>query len=191
MAEEQIILVDDEGTPIGSAEKLSSHHANTPLHLAFSCYVFNEKGELLVTQRAHKKKVWPGFWTNSLCGHISPDEATVDAIKRRLDYELGMTAKDFKVVLPDYRYKTPPFNGIIENEICPVYIATASSIPKPNPDEVEDLKWMKWSDYKKELEADQENVYSYWCKDQLKQLKDIKEIPDNRKDDETIPVNQR
>ncbi len=190
MTEEQIILVDDKGAPIGTAEKFSSHHANTPLHLAFSCYVFNDKGELLVTQRAHKKKVWPGVWTNSLCGHISPGEETVDAIKRRLDYELGMTAKDFKVVLPDYRYKTPPFNGIIENEICPVYIAFATSIPIPNPEEVEDLKWMKWSNYKKELETDKENVYSYWCKDQLKQLKDIKEISEDAEDNETIPVNQ-
>ncbi len=170
MAEEQIILVDDKGTQIGTAEKLSSHHANTPLHLAFSCYVFNEKGEVLVTQRAHVKKVWPGVWTNSLCGHISPGEQTVDAIKRRLDYELGMTAKNFEVVLPDYRYKTPPFNGVIENEICPVYVALASSMPEPNPEEVEDLKWMKWSDYKKEVESDRADVYSYWCKDQLKQL---------------------
>lgn len=168
---EEIILVDDNGKEIGIAEKLSSHHAKTPLHLAFSCYIFNDKGELLVTRRALKKKVWPGVWTNSVCGHIAPGETTLDAIKRRLQYELGMTAKDFKVVLPDYRYKTPPFNGIIENEICPVYIARANSIPHSNSEEVEELRWMNWNDYVSALVSDGSNIYSYWCKDQLKQLR--------------------
>lgn len=168
--QEEIVLVNEGGQPIGSAPKLASHHANTPLHLAFSCYVFNEKGELLVTQRALSKKVWPGVWTNSVCGHLSPGEKTVEAIKRRLKEELGMTAKDFEVVLPDYRYKTPPFNGIIENEICPVYFARAVTEPKPNSEEVADYKWMSWQEWVSELENDVGN-YSYWAKDQLKHLK--------------------
>ena len=171
MTQELIVLVDDAGLPIGEVEKYSSHHANTPLHNAFSCYVFNEKGEFLATQRAHSKKVWPDVWTNTVCGHPAPGESIIDAMKRRLNYELGMTADDFKVLLPDYRYKTPPYNGIIENEICPVYIARATSQPVPNPAEVEDYKWMKWDDYVSACETDTGDIWSWWCKDQLKHLK--------------------
>src|SRR5262245_43035913 len=150
---ELIVLVDTKGNPIGTAEKLSSHNADTPLHLAFSCYVFDEPGKFLVTQRAHSKKVWPGVFTNSVCGHPSPGEEIGDAVKRRLNFELGMTAKDIQVLVPDYTYKTPPFNGIIENEFCPIYIARATSIPRPNPEEVEAFKWMGWEEYVEATEA--------------------------------------
>lgn len=167
---EEIVLVDEAGSPIGIAEKLSSHHANTPLHLAFSCYVFNDLGEFLVTQRALSKKVWPGVWTNSVCGHPAPGEKMEDAISRRFDYELGMTAKDIQVVLPRYRYQTPPYNGIIENEFCPVFVARATSGPRPNPDEVEAWKWLPWKDFVSVATADKSDEYSWWCKDQLKQL---------------------
>lgn len=165
---EQIVLVNANGQPIGNAEKLSSHHANTPLHLAFSCYVFNEKGEFLLTKRAHVKKVWPGVWTNSVCGHPAPNEGMVDAIKRRLDYELGMKADSFKLVVPDYTYKTPPFKGIIEHEFCPIYIARASTNPAPNPAEVEAYEWVAWADFVQKAKTDSNDIFSWWCKDQLK-----------------------
>jgi isopentenyl-diphosphate delta-isomerase len=178
MTKELIVLVDDRGKPIGSAEKLSSHHANTPLHLAFSCYVFNGKGELLVTRRALSKKVHPGVWTNTACGHPGPREATRSAIKRRMLYELGVQIHNLKVVLPDYRYTSPPFNGIIENEICPVYVALSDDHPNPNPAEVEAYKWMSWQDYVTALEADKNDTYSWWSKDQLKHLKNNKVLFD-------------
>ncbi len=170
MAQELIVLVNTAGQPIGTAEKLPAHHAETPLHLAFSCYVFNDRGQLLVTQRAKSKKVWPGIWSNSLCGHPAPGEAMVAAIHRRLDEELGMSAKDFKILLPNYIYTTPPFNGVIEHEFCPVYIARAIHQPLANPAEVEAWRWQNWEDYVKELKADSADKYSYWAKDQLKQL---------------------
>lgn len=172
-----IVLLDDDGKPIGTAPKLASHHADTPLHLGFSCYVFNDQGQLLLTQRAHSKKVWPDVWTNTTCGHPAPEESMVDAITRRLDYELGMTEDDFRLVLPDYRYKTPEYNGVVENEICPVYVAHATSEPRPNPAEVEACKWVAWEEFVRQAEADSGNIYSYWCKDQLKQLKDHPLIP--------------
>ena len=174
---EQIVFVTEDGTPTGeTGPKIESHTANTRLHLAFSCYVFNEKGEFLATQRALSKKVWPSVWTNSVCGHPGPGEAIVAAIERRLEYELGMTAKDFQVVLPTYRYKTPPYNGIIENEFCPVYIAVATSEPKPNPDEVAAFKWMPWDEYVQTIEVDDTDIWSWWCKNQLKLLKDVPAI---------------
>jgi isopentenyl-diphosphate delta-isomerase len=170
---EQIVFVNPDGTPTGEVgPKLESHTGDTKMHLAFSCYVFNDKGEFLVTQRAHVKKVWPDVWTNSVCGHPAPGEDMIDAIKRRLDYELGMQATDFQVVLPKYTYKTPPYNGIIEHEFCPVFVARATTEPQPNPAEVDDFKWLKWDDYVAQAEADTADVWSWWCKDQLKQLKD-------------------
>ena len=170
MKEELVVLLDDDGREIGTAEKYSTHHANTPLHKAFSCYVFNARGHLLVTKRASVKKVWPGVWTNSACGHPLPGESNEDAIARRLMYELGMTMQDIQCVKSDYRYKTPPFKGIIEHELCPIFIAVQLTQPEPNPQEVEDYKWLEWPVYVKEISEDPANIYSWWCKDQLKHI---------------------
>lgn len=167
--DEQIILLDEKLQQIGVAPKLASHHADTPLHLAFSCFIFNNEGDFLLTQRARTKKVWPGVWTTSVCGHPAPHESMADAIKRRLDYELGLTAEQFQLVLPDYRYKTPPFKGVIENEYCPVYIAKATSDPAKNDQEVEDYRWVKWQDLKNQIASEPGN-FSYWFKDQVQQL---------------------
>lgn len=172
MTEERIVYVHEDGSPTGeTAPKLDAHHSKTRLHLAFSCYVFNESGKFLVTQRAHGKKVWPNVWTNSVCGHPLPNESIKDAITRRLDFELGMQATDIQILLPNYTYKTPPYNGIIEHEFCPVFAARATSQPKPNPEEVDNFEWLAWQDFVTRAEKDSSNVWSWWCKDQLKQLK--------------------
>ena len=167
---EQIIFVDEQGKPTGeTGPKLASHTANTKLHLAFSCYVFNKQGELLVTQRALSKKVWPGVWTNSFCGHPQPGESLLNALKRRGEEELGMKLDDIKCVLPHYRYKSPPYNGIVENEFCPVFIARAKTLPKPNPDEVEDYDWLTWQEFRNQLTKNLDD-WSYWTGDQFKLL---------------------
>ena len=154
---------------MGTAPKLASHHANTPLHLAFSCYIFNRQGKFLLTQRAHSKKVWPGVWTNSVCGHLLPGETTRDAVRRRAKFELGLTLDKVVAMLPDYRYKTPPFEGIIENEICPVFAAVAAAEPKPNSEEVEAYKWIGWDELANAIQKNSDK-YSYWFKDQLQCL---------------------
>lgn len=169
METEQIILLDENGHQIGVAPKLASHHENTPLHLAFSCYIFDEAGKFLVTQRAQSKKVWPGVWTNSACGHPAPGEDFETAIARRAHDELGMKIQNIQKILPDYRYKTPPYNGIIENEICPVFVARAASSVIPNSQEVEAYQWLDWERYEKDLSKNPEK-YSYWAKDQYPQL---------------------
>lgn len=171
---EEIVFVDQNGRPTGEiGEKLASHTATTRLHLGFSCYVFNSKGELLVTRRALTKKVWPGVWTNTVCGHPKPGEPLPEAINRRLAYELGLKATDIQVALPEYRYKTPLFKGVIENEFCPVHLAFTDAEPElHHEEEVAEWRWMKWSEFVREAEADTNNSWSWWCKDQLKQLKD-------------------
>src|SRR5690606_16536422 len=140
MSEELIVLVDEENRPIGTAPKLASHHRETPLHRAFSCFVFNSSGQFLLTQRALSKKVFPGVWTNSCCGHPAPGETTEDAIRRRLREELDLEAEKLVPVLPDFRYRAE-MDGIVENEICPVYAAVAHGTPRPNPEEVETCRW--------------------------------------------------
>lgn len=179
IVQELIVYVDKRGTPTGeTAPKLEAHTANTRLHSAFSCYIFNDQGKLLVTQRALSKKVWPGVWTNSVCGHPVPDERREDAVLRRTEYELGMAIKDLTVVLPEYSYKTPPFNGIIEHEFCPVYVARLVTDPQPNSEEVEDYRWLDWDEFAARAKNDTEDVWSYWCKDQIKQLEKATTLSD-------------
>ncbi len=110
------------------------------------------------------------MWSNTVCGHPQPGESIQDAIARRLQYELGMTADRLEVLLPDYRYLAPEFEGVVENEFCPVYLARARSEPKPNPDEVEDFEWVPWNDFVVLARGDSGNTYSWWCKDQLGRL---------------------
>jgi isopentenyl-diphosphate Delta-isomerase len=169
-ADELIVLVDSRGEPTGTAEKLSSHHAHTPLHLGFSCYVFDDDGRFLATRRSLAKAVWPGVWTNSVCGHPAPGESFVGAIARRLDYELGMTADAIDVVLADHLYRAPPFRGIVEHEFCPVFAARARSEPRPNPHEVAEYRWMRWEDFVRGAEADSADGFSWWCKNQLGEI---------------------
>lgn len=171
--EELIVLADEDGTPIGTAGKLSSHHADTPLHLAFSCYVFDGDGRFLVTRRSTGKLVWPGVWTNSVCGHPAPGESYAEAIERRLDYELGMTAGSIEVVLPKHVYRAPAFRGIVEYEFCPVYTARAHSTPRPNSAEVEAYEWMPWEDFVTAARADTSDAFSWWCKNQLRELPEL------------------
>lgn len=180
MTTEQIVFVDEAGKPTGEVgPKLESHTRGTRLHLAFSCYIFRRSDSaFLVTQRAHSKKVWPDVWTNSVCGHPAPGEAMEAAIRRRAAYELGLgDLQDIACVLPNYRYTTPPYNGIIENEFCPVYVAYVDAQPEPNPEEVEAYKWLSWSDYVALL-THSPDAMSYWAKDQYLQLKDLEPFRD-------------
>ncbi len=123
-----------------------------------------------MTQRAHSKKVWPDVWTNSVCGHPAPGESREAAIARRSQYELGMQVKNLSLILPNYTYKTPPYKGIIEHEFCPVYVAMMASKPALNPDEVEDLQWLKWEQFTDQATADKDHTWSWWSKDQIQQL---------------------
>ncbi len=139
---ETVVLLADDGSVVGTAPKATVHTTETPLHLAFSCHVFDDAGRVLVTRRALGKKTWPGVWTNSFCGHPAPGEDMAQAIVRRAERELGLTLVDVRVALPEFRYRAVDASGIVENEICPVFTARASGELAPAADEVAEWAWL-------------------------------------------------
>lgn len=145
----RVVLADESGHAVGSALKSEVHHLDTPLHFAFSCYVFDSQGRFLATRRSLSKLTWPGVWTNSCCGHPAPGERIGDAAHRRLQQELGLTPTKMGMVLPDFRYRTTMDNGIVENEICPVFAAfVTDGEPSPDPSEVADYDWFAWPSFR-------------------------------------------
>ena len=165
---ESIVLLDESGRARGVADKASVHHSDTPLHLAFSCYVFNRAGQFLLTRRAEDKRVFPGVWTNSCCGHPAPGEAVPDAVRRRLAQELGITVPAVTLLLPAFRYRAE-MDGIVENEMCPVYAAYADGPLDPDPAEVADVTWVDWTRFRDQVRTGQQPV-SPWCARQVAEL---------------------
>lgn len=166
---DQVVLLDDSGREIGTAPKSSVHGTDTALHLAFSCHVLNESGQVLVTRRALGKTTWPGVWSNSFCGHPRPAEPVIAAVHRRADYELGITLSDIELALPLFRYRATDASGIVEHEVCPVYIARTYDDPTLNPLEVADAKWVDPADLATSL-ATTPWVFSPWLVLQAEQL---------------------
>ncbi|WP_019854286.1 isopentenyl-diphosphate Delta-isomerase [Actinopolyspora mortivallis] len=144
---ELVVLLDETAKPVGTAPKAEVHHGSTPLHLAFSCYVFDQAGRVLVTRRALDKRTWPGVWTNSCCGHPSPGEDPEGAVHRRVAQELGIGIGDVRLRLADFRYRAVDVTGVVENEVCPVYTAVTTDPIRPDPTETVDSTWVDWSDF--------------------------------------------
>jgi isopentenyl-diphosphate delta-isomerase type 1 len=170
--EERVVLVDEAGNAIGEQAKSAVHSARTPLHLAFSLYLSDADGRLLMTRRALSKVTWPGVWTNSCCGHPMPGESMVDAVNRRLTQETGLEFTGLREVLPDFSYRVQDVSGIWENEICPVFVATVDPdgpTISANPDEVMDWAWGDWADIAKSM-ATTPFAFSPWAVLQMEQL---------------------
>ncbi len=150
---DEVVLLDVDGTAIGTAQKAAVHGMDTALHLAFSCYVLNAAGEVLVTRRALTKQAWPGVWSNSFCGHPQPSEPVLAAVHRRADDELGVELTEVELVLPVFRYRATDSAGIVENEICPVYVSSMRGRVTPRPGEVMDHAWVDPSDLGRSVRA--------------------------------------
>ena len=163
---EQVVLVDEQNNILGTMDKDKVHGKKTPLHRAFSCFIFRKKDKkLLLQQRSHKKITWPLTWSNSCCGHPQLNETNIDATIRRLQDELGIEALFLEEVTP-YRYCFTRDN-VMENEICPIIVGVTDRIPKINPSEVEAIKWIDWKDFLKEINNEE---YSPWCREEAKIL---------------------
>jgi len=143
-SQEMVVLLDEEGRSIGTAPKSDVHHHSTPLHLAFSCYLFDDANRVLLTRRALGKRTFPGVWTNSFCGHPAPDESVADAVVRRGRQELGLGIAELRCVLPKFRYHAVGSDGVVENEICPVFCGRAVGAINADPAEVMASAWVPW-----------------------------------------------
>ena len=166
---ELVVLLSEDGSAVGTADKASVHHASTPLHLAFSCYVLNEAGFLLVTQRALTKRTFPGVWTNSCCGHPAPGESLSSAVVRRVGQELGLELTDLRLVLPAFRYAAEMPDGTRENEMCPVFTARAVGSLDVDRSEVGAFVWEPWPEFRASVLSGARDVSS-WCREQVAQL---------------------
>lgn len=159
--DEMIVLVDDENRPLRTERKAHVHTNATELHRAFSVFLFNPRGELLLQQRAFSKVTWPGVWSNSCCGHSMLHEDVEDAAVRRTKFELGVLPGSMLNALPNFRYRAE-LDGIVENEICPVIVGITNSKPRPNPDEVAATKWVAWEEFVS-MTRDPASGLSPWC----------------------------
>jgi isopentenyl-diphosphate delta-isomerase len=173
---EEVVLLDEAGRAIGTAPKATVHHAGTPLHLAFSCYVFDVSGRLLVTRRALDKTTFPGVWTNTFCGHPSPGEDVYEAVTRRGTQELGIALDDLRLALPAFRYGATMPDGVRENELGPVFTAVTASAPAPDPSEVDAVEWVSWPEFRDAVLAGEREV-SVWCAEQVAELA-VQELPE-------------
>jgi isopentenyl-diphosphate delta-isomerase len=150
--QELVVLLDGAGRPAGAMPKADVHGPDTPLHLAFSVYLFDSGGRLLATRRAMGKRTWPGVWTNTCCGHPAPDEDPAAAATRRLGQELGLRPARMELVLPDFAYRAVAADGMVEHELCPVFFAHLDGAPEPpptpDPQEVAEWRWVPWAAFR-------------------------------------------
>jgi isopentenyl-diphosphate Delta-isomerase len=156
-----IILIDENDKPIGSAEKLWVHQ-NGALHRAFSILIYNPKGQMLLQQRALSKYHSGGLWSNTCCGHPQPNFSIEDEAHKRLIFEMGFDCNlsfDFK-----FQYKTILPNGLIEHELDYVYSGVYSGKVQPNKDEVESYRWCDLNILKQDITQNIQN-YTYWFKE--------------------------
>lgn len=163
---EFVVLLNAAGQPVGTAAKAEVHTRDTPFHLAFSCYILNAQGQVLVTRRALEKQTWPGVWTNSVCGHPAPEEGFEAAVQRRARFELGLEVTEVREVLPDFEYRAVDVTGLVEWEKCPVFVAQAVGEPDVNPAEVGDFVWVKPRDLFAAVDG-APFAFSQWMGEQL------------------------
>jgi isopentenyl-diphosphate delta-isomerase len=160
--EDLVVLLDELDRPSGTAPRAAVHTDRTPRHLAFSCYLFDDRDRVLLTRRALGKATWPGTWTNSCCGHPRPGEPMEDAVRRRVADELGATVEELALVLPEFGYRAVDASGIVENESCPVWVGRLGCALRPDPGEVCETAWLDWVDLAR-LAATVPALLSPWC----------------------------
>ncbi|MCP3873922.1 MAG: isopentenyl-diphosphate Delta-isomerase [Desulfobacteraceae bacterium] len=159
-SQEYVVLVNELDQEIGVESKLAVHTNQTLLHRAFSLFIFKDNKELLLQQRAEIKKTWPLVWSNSCCGHPLPNESYESAVKRRARYELGIQLTTV-IKVSYYRYCFSK-DGVMENEICPIFVGFHNGKVKPNRQEVQAVRWIHWNDWLEEI-INYPIKYSPWC----------------------------
>lgn len=158
---EELVLVDDQDREIGYLDKARCHEGEALLHRAFSLFIFNSQGELLLQQRAVGKRLWPGYWSNSCCSHPRRGESMPVATQRRLRQELGLDAELEYVYRFQYHAQFDPSGA--ERELCWVYLGQSDQAPKINALEVSDWRFVGAGQLNREL-AEQPERFTPWFK---------------------------
>jgi len=157
--EEPLILVDEADREIGHLNKRECHDGDGVLHRAFSLFIFNSEGELLLQQRSAEKRLWPLFWSNSCCSHPRRGETMDVATRRRLEQELGMAANFNHLFTFQYHARYLDLGS--ESEICWVYIGLCDDPPRPNSTEISAVRWITANELDREL-REQPEVFTPW-----------------------------
>jgi len=157
-APEHVVLVDEHDAEVGTAEKLSVHRSGA-LHRAFSVFVFDESGRLLLQRRATTKYHSAGLWSNTCCGHPRPGEGTSDAAHRRLREEFGFTCPLRRI--GSFTYQAALTNGLVEHELDHVFTGQFDGAPTPHPDEVAEWRWIDVKDLEQEF-ASFPHTFTVW-----------------------------
>lgn len=157
---EYVVLVNEKDSQIGIMEKMAAHIVPR-LHRAFSIFIFNTKGELLLQQRAFSKYHSPGLWTNTCCSHPRNGETMNEATARRLQEEMGMTCEMHEVFT--FIYKAAVGLGLIEHEFDHVWFGQSDEEPHINTEEVASWKYMSLNDIAVDMKAHPEQ-YTEWFK---------------------------
>ncbi len=156
----EVILVDERDEPVGTMEKMEVHQ-KALLHRAFSVFVFNNKGEVLLHKRALKKYHSSGLWTNACCSHPQPGEETLVAAENRLKEEMGISIRLNKIF--DFTYKVAFENGLTEYEFDHVFVGRYEGEIFPNEDEVSDYCYKSIDEIKHSLQTHPQK-YTEWFK---------------------------
>lgn len=165
---EELILVDREDNEIGYASKADAHDGDGSLHRAFSLFLFNDKGELLLQQRAPEKRLWGGYWSNSCCSHPRRGESLDVATNRRLLDELNFEAELEHVYWFCYQARFGEYGS--ENELCHVYLGRTGTNVKPNDSEISAIRFVSPAGLDAELGA-QPDAFTPWFKQEWQELK--------------------
>ncbi|WP_410005919.1 isopentenyl-diphosphate Delta-isomerase [Aequorivita nionensis] len=160
MIEEKVILVNEKDEQLGLMPKQEAHEKGV-LHRAFSIFIFNDKNELMLQQRALHKYHSPGLWTNTCCSHQRDGESSLEAGKRRLFEEMGFVT-DLKETT-SFIYKAPFDNGLTEHELDHILLGNFEGTPNINPEEVAAWKWMDLEEVRKDIQ-DNPEIYTAWFK---------------------------
>ncbi|MCI0919780.1 isopentenyl-diphosphate Delta-isomerase [Sphingobacterium rhinopitheci] len=161
MDRNNVILVDENDQQIGEMDKLLAHK-NGNLHRAFSIFIFNDKSELLLQQRASQKYHGGDLWTNTCCSHPQPGEQLKESALERLYFEMGLQC-DLEYS-HSFIYKANVENNLIEHEYDHIFVGFSNQDPNLNRDEAQDFKWMHLEDIFSDI-AVQPSKYTYWFKE--------------------------
>ena len=165
---EHLILVDANDNELGSNTKEACHDGDGVLHRAFSLFVFNDRGELLLQQRSKEKRLWPLFWSNSCCSHPRLGETMDEATQRRVHQELGVSSNNLKY-LYKFHYQAKYGDLGSEHELCSVYIGSTTDEVAANINEVSDWRFISASQLQKEVNKSPES-FTPWFKMEWQQL---------------------